>query len=129
RVPVAALLQADVVVRADPGEEGDLLAAQARDAAVALAGHPRGGGLHLCSADAQAPAQGAGICGGWHASRLNTAAAGRVALALLVLTGPGPSPADDAQWQCAARRRRAPADPRTIHVTAFPDPVRPPLHR
>src|SRR5580704_5527366 len=73
RVPVAALLQADVVVGADPGEEGDLLAAQARDTAVALAGHSGGVGAHERSADAQVPAQGVGICGDWHASRLNTA--------------------------------------------------------
>src|SRR6201989_2963055 len=33
RVPVAALLQADVVVGADPGEEGDLLAAQGPETA------------------------------------------------------------------------------------------------
>lgn len=49
-VPVAALLQADVIVGADPGEEGDLLTAQARDPAVALAGHSGGVGAHERSA-------------------------------------------------------------------------------
>src|SRR6201996_3173510 len=73
RMPVAALLEADVVVGADPGEERDLLAPQARDPAVALAGHSRGVGARERSADAQIPAQGVGIYGGWHASSLSTA--------------------------------------------------------
>jgi hypothetical protein len=94
-VLVAALLEPHVIVGTDPGEERDLLAAQARNPPVPLIGNPGVLRAHLLPASVQVRSQGVGIRVRSHVTRLNATVDYRVALSVLVSARPGPCRAND----------------------------------